>query len=325
MNRLPSCLAAAALAWSVGAAVHAQPVLDVNAAEAGDRSTVVDELIVTASPLGPAMWTATKGDSEVVILGAVSPLPHQPPWNTQRLELQLADAREVLLPPSGRVSALEAIPMALSANRLKLGRGQSLEQTLPPALRERYLYTLGIFGMDQSKYDGWKAGAAGFLMLSDMREKAGLSSAKPGSTIARLAKKYRKPVRVVGPGSIVALFNNAKTLSEEDHQRCLGLALDEIDREADFARPIATAWGKGDLETVRRGYPAPILDACLLKLPSYRALVGEGVNAAVAELEQALTKPGRAIAVIDLNFLLRANGVLDRLKANGAQITTPYD
>jgi len=309
----------------ISGAAQAQPVLDVNAADANDRSTVLDELVITATAAGPAMWTATKGDSEVVILGSVSPLPHQPPWDTRRFELQLKEAREVLIPPSGRVSPLQAASMALSTAKLKMPRGQSLELSLPPALRGRYLQTLSIFGMDQRKYDGWKPGAAGFLMLADMRERAGLSSAKPGSTVERMAKQYRIPVRVVGAGSISALFNNAKNLTEAEHERCLSMALEEIDRQADFARPIAAAWAKGDLETVRKGYSAPVLEACMMQLPSYRSLVGEGVNAAVSELEKALTKPGRAIAVIDLNYLLRRGGVLDRLKANGAEITAPYD
>lgn len=308
-----------------GVAAQAQPVLDVNAADPNDRSTVLDELVVTATPAGPAMWTATKGDSEVVILGAVSPLPHQPPWDTRRLELQLSDAREVLLPPMGRVSPVQAVSMALSRNRLKMPKGQSLELSLPEPLRTRYIQTLGVFRLDQRKYDDWKPGAAGFLMLSDMRENAGLSSAKPGSTVARMAKQHRAPVRIVGGSSVAKLFDNAKVLTQAEHERCLAMALDEMDREAALARPIADAWSRGDLETVRRGYPAPVLEACLMQMPSYRALVGEGVDAAVAELEKALTKPGRAVAVIDLNFLLRRNGVLDRLKASGAEITAPYD
>ena len=42
-------------------------------------------------------------------------------------------------------------------------------------------------------------------------------------------------------------------------------------------------------------------------------------------IHAALNRPGRSVAVIDLTFLLRRNGVLDRLKAEGDQVTVPTD
>jgi len=38
-----------------------------------------------------------------------------------------------------------------------------------------------------------------------------------------------------------------------------------------------------------------------------------------------LSRPGTTVAIIDLRLLLRANGVLDRLKAQGAEISVPKD
>ena len=71
--------------------------------------------------------------------------------------------------------------------------------------------------------------------------------------------------------------------------------------------------------------PTASKESRLTILAGAKVALPEGVNAAVVELEKALTKPGRAVAVIDLNYLLRRGGVLDRLQANGAQITAPYD
>jgi len=44
-----------------------------------------------------------------------------------------------------------------------------------------------------------------------------------------------------------------------------------------------------------------------------------------AAIEDSLKHPGKTVAVIDLRYLLRANGVLDRLKASGATITVPKE
>jgi len=45
----------------------------------------------------------------------------------------------------------------------------------------------------------------------------------------------------------------------------------------------------------------------------------------VAAIEQALKKPGHAIAVVPLRPLLAQGGVLDQLRAKGYTITTPGD
>jgi uncharacterized protein YbaP (TraB family) len=321
MNRLFALIAAALAASLLAGAAHAQIMLQD--ADPTDRSSVVDELVVSARPNGPAMWRVHKGDSEVIILGSIQPLPHQPPWDTRRMESLMEGARQVLLPPSGRVGGLQAVSMSLSTGKLKLPRGQRVDQVLSPQLRARYLETVSLFGMDERRYESWKPGAAGFLMLSDYREKVGLSTAKPGSTIERMAKARRIPVRIVGSGSVGQMFNGAKGLSDAQHQRCLALALDEIDREADYARPVAAAWAVGDIEAVRRAYPAPVLEACLLEVPSYRRLIDSGVTEATGLINEALAQPGKTIAVMDLNFLIRRGGVLDRMKAQGAEITAP--
>ena len=43
----------------------------------------------------------------------------------------------------------------------------------------------------------------------------------------------------------------------------------------------------------------------------------------VAQIEQALKKPGHAIAVVPLRPLLAQGGVLDQLLAKGFTVTTP--
>jgi hypothetical protein len=43
----------------------------------------------------------------------------------------------------------------------------------------------------------------------------------------------------------------------------------------------------------------------------------------VAAIEQALRKPGHAIAVVPLRPLLAQGGVLDQLRAKGFTVTTP--
>ncbi len=289
-----------------------------------DRSVVVDELVVTARPIGPALWRIRRGDAEVVILGSISPVPHRPPWDTRRVEAQIVGARQVLIPPTGRVSAADALSIGFTASRLKMPAGQSMRASLPPALRERYDQAIAGHNLKAEKYDSWKPGAAGFHMLADFREQAGFASGKPATTIQKMAKAAGVPVRVFGRGSLMSLFNGAKTLTPAQHLTCLSSALDEIDREARIGRAVAASWSEGDLEAVRQGYPAPALEACAMQAKNARSVIDRGVSEAVSEIESALEQPGRTVVVLDLNFILRRGGVLDRLQSK-AEVTMPTD
>jgi hypothetical protein len=98
--------------------------------------------------------------------------------------------------------------------------------------------------------------------------------------------------------------------------------VDQVQREAERAQTIAKAWSVGDLHAVRAAYgPAP-LERCL-EQASNAALIERGAADSARAIAEALNRPGKAVAVVDLNFLLRPNGVLDRLKAGGAEITVP--
>ena len=92
-----------------------------------------------------------------------------------------------------------------------------------------------------------------------------------------------------------------------------------------FRSPAAQALAAGDLKGVRKDYGAAQLERCLLQLRNYNQVLETTTVAWVKAVDAALAKPGKTAAVIDLRLLLRANGVLDRLKAQGAQISVPLE
>ena len=62
---------------------------------------------------------------------------------------------------------------------------------------------------------------------------------------------------------------------------------------------------------------------CLEDLPSIQALTERGTADAVTAIDEALSRPGKTVALVDLTYLDRTNGLLDRLKARGATISVP--
>jgi len=288
-----------------------------------DESAVVQELEVIHRPPGPALWRVTHGDSEVVIIGGLSPLPHMLQWNTIRVERALDSATVFFLPPSkAHVGLLDAVGMVLRQGALKAPHGD-MEASLPPALRARFERVRDSFHGDPKRYRAWKPAVAGLLLVADFRRAAGLSSDKPGTTLVKLAKAAHAEVRTVGAVNAKPLFDAAAKMTDAQNQACLSAALDDVEHEAGHARPAAEAWAEGDLKTLKAESSASLLDECLLQLPSVQALVEQGTRDAVKTINEALDRPGRSVALIDITFLLRPNGVLDRLKAEGAEIAVP--
>ena len=272
---------------------------------------------------GPALWKVTKGDAQVFILGAATPLPHLLQWDTLRLENALNGADALYLEPRPSLSPMELMRLAVNRGPLELSGGQTLEKVLPPPEKARFLRLMVTIHGKAQTYDRLKPAVAGLFLISDWRKAAGLSEGKPGTTVMHLAEDAHVPVRTVGDFRLDPFVDTASKLSMADNIACFDAAMDDIDHESSKARTMASAWATGDLKTVGETYKASLLTGCLMRIPSVQKLLDRGTDQGVQTVQAALIKPGKSVAVVDLNFLLRPNGVLDRLKAQGATITVP--
>lgn len=304
-------------------AVRAQPAAPEPPAAIPDESAVVQELEVVGRPPGPAMWKVSRGGSEVTILGAVTPIPHSLVWDQRRFQRALSGANSVLLQAPFRPSVLDMVGLLVRAQALRSSK--NLEQQLQPPLLMRFVAARETAHKDARRYAKWKPAVAGFLLLSDVRRAANLSEAKPGSTVRRMAQADKVQITNVGGykfGDIAGAFAN---LSDAANRACLEDALAQIDSELAHAEPAAKAWAAGDLRGVRNDYTAARMDRCLFQLRNYNQVLESTTAEWVKAVDAALAKPGKSAAVIDLRLLLRANGVLDRLKAQGAEISVPLE
>ena len=313
--RLPSLLIAALLAAFPASAQAPEPAIDLG-------SPLVEALEVTARPPGPALWRVRRGEAEVIVLGGVTPLPHALVWDTGRVERALDGAKALLIPPRPKVGVIDMAGLILGG-RGRFRDAAPLEQSLPAGLRQRFAAARVAAHRDETRYGRWKPQIAGFMLVADFREAAGLSSAKPASTLVKLAKAHRVPVREIGDYRLVPLAKEAARLDRETSLACLEDAVTQVESEASKSEALATAWAAGDLRGVRAAYGPPALERCVRQAPTAAALIERGTQQGVEAILAALERPGRTVAVIDLNYLLRANGVLDRLQARGAEVSAP--
>jgi hypothetical protein len=183
---------------------------------------------------------------------------------------------------------------------------------------------LALIHANPDKYAHLKPAVAGAVLIGDWRRAAGLSDAKPISTVEKLAAVDHVPLRHVGDFAAAPLARKIlDQMSPSADLACFDAAMDDIDREAARAPANAKAWANADLKAIGQTYTIAEFDRCLMQSPSVQGLLERGMTEGVQAIEQALQRPGKTVAIIDLNFLLRPGGVLDRLKAKGDAITLP--
>jgi uncharacterized protein YbaP (TraB family) len=312
---LQTSAAAAARAGVVGAKVPEAP---------GGSTLGPDGTVQVFKHLGgPALWKAVQGDSQVFILGAATPLPHLLQWNTLRVENALNGADALYLEPRPSFSPFELMRLAVDKGPLQLPRGQTLETVLPLPEKARYLHLVALIHGKTGTYNHWKPAVAGLFLIADWRKAAGLSEGKPGTTVMHLADDAHVPVQYVGDFKLDPYVATVGKLSMADNIACFDAAMDDVDRESAHVPAMAKAWADADLKTVGETYKVSLLTGCLQRIPSVEGLLDRGTEEAVRTIQLALLKPGKSVAVVDLNFLLRAGGVLDRLKAQGVQVSVP--
>ena len=329
-RRIPTLIGGAMLALTaLAASAHAQatpppPAADQLPVDPG--STVVSELLVIARPPGPALWLVEKNGAKLYVVGSAPPLPHQLKWNSPRLNRAMDQASLVLIPPEASVGPLQVTKFFLTGGGgVRQPFGKKLENRLPPDLKARFISARERAGRTEVPYKDWKPAVAGFILLSDFRQAAGLSEAKPVSTIERMAKAKGVKVKAMSQYRLGPILSSAGKLSDEGNLACLRDALTELEYDGNHPTDIGTDWANGDIASVRARYSTSAIQRCVIRTPGGAELLGEQIGDSTKALNEALNRPGVTIAVVDLAFLLPANGVLDRLKASGATVTSPAD
>ena len=311
---------ALAAALSVGMTIASSNVRS-QSTRGGTGATT--QIVVRAKP-GPALWSVTQGGSELVMLGAVTPVPQNGSWNTRLLAQALQGARLLLLSP-GSTPGLAWAEHFPDSQRYRLGQplGRTLALEVGPDATARFDMMAAAIGRPTSQYNHYRPGPAGMLLLEDSWRARGLSGARLDDEVVDLAKSAHVRTVRVDEGGTLPLIDAMPSMSRAQHAACLDQAMDQFDREGANAGAVFEAWAQGDLAALRGVY-SPV-DLCLDSIPG-------GVRRRTAArvvwlkaLKGALATPGRTVVVMDVSDLLEPSELLAALRTGGATVTSPRD
>jgi uncharacterized protein YbaP (TraB family) len=285
------------------------------------EGTLVDELVVSSNLGGPAFWKVSDGDSVVWVLGVPGSLPRGTSWDSRRLEIKLKGASALILPPKVKARPVVMTTFFLTNQKAFQTKGP-MEAELSPILRERFERDRASLRIKPDRTAKWKAGVAGAILAGEMRKPLKLNDDQPEARIVALARKAGvKPVRAGAGIDPMPAVRSLLTLDAAGHRVCLEDALDEVEAGRGRISAAARGWASGDVRTAltaERGF-----DRCLARLPTLSAISRRGMNDTSGAIERQMTRPGKAVAVVELRQLLAQGGVLDQLRARGFRVETP--
>jgi hypothetical protein len=329
--------------WCLASPVMAQssPVESAPAQHIDSEGVLeLETMVVTGAQPGPGMWKVSRGDHGLWVLGTLSPLPSGISWKSDEVRSILEQADQVLGMPGlvldadiGVFKGLMLLPSALKAG--KNPEGKTLSEVLPAdvyarwaALKPRY------FGKDKGIEKKRPILVANELYAKANR-KAGLGQ-KPVITPVIEAVLKRRKMKMT-PTTLKIMIDDPKAAIKDftregvNDLECFRASLDRVEKDIPEMVDRANAWSVGDLEALRALPSEKQAGACISALTSGEFARKRGMSDVEARVraqwlkvaEEALQKNRVTFAILPIAELLKPDGYLSYLQAQGYLVEAP--
>lgn len=293
------------------AGTGAAPVL---AQEAEDR---VDDIVVTARRAGAPMWTVERGDSTVILVGAISGVPRDFAWRPEALEEATARSQRILYPTVGEASFSDIMRMMWRIRTIaRLPNGTTSADYLPPELQAR------LEAVMAGERGDWRTKS--FVGLSfDLFDKAGRERRTGGAVdvVKRAARASRISGAPVGTVRGDELVEGLISDPPAQYIPCVEAVLAAAEAGPEGAAARLEAWRTLRVVEVLAQPLDRAYDQCW---PSGDPEIAPLVRTQWRDATQAaLAQPGVTMGVASLRILAEPGGVLDQLEAEGLDVRGP--
>jgi uncharacterized protein YbaP (TraB family) len=316
-------------AFAAAALLFAGGLARADAVSSPTTDWAMEVVVVEAAQKGPPLWRLKKGDSEVWILGKVGQLPKGIAWNKAQLEQVVDGAKEVVLPPeasTGFFGMFEVGWFILThRDALSMPHGKKLEPSLQPDIRDRFVKAHETIGTKADRYQDDSPLIAGFKLLGDYAKKTNMVDQIPEISVRKIADAKNVKVRRVANYDAKPLVKDMLRLPLEAGYSCLDNALTDYETMTLHAAPLAEAWAVGDIAGIKAHYASSMLESCVKQSRKYGELDRRAVDDMTGAVNEALSKPGKTVMVMDIGWLFRATGIADQLRKEGVVIEGPAE
>ena len=285
------------------------------------QAAELDEVVVLARRSGAPMWTVTRGDTTLILVGAITRIPRDLSWRPDDLEAAAARSDLILFPQQGRASVTDLLRVIWRARTIGLmPEGRTTADYLTPAYQARLE---AVMAGDRNQ--DWRTRSLLFVGFDLMQDKAGYRRGGTGDdamdVIRRAARRADVTVRPVGTVRGDELIDSLIAAPQTAHVPCVEAAIAAAELGPDAARERAEDWRALRVAAVIASPIDQALDRCWpWGDPELAPQLRQQWATAI---ETAMVSPGVTMGVAPIRLLADEGGVLDGLVARGFEVVGP--
>lgn len=281
----------------------------------------LDEVVVLARRSGAPMWTITRGDSTLLLVGSIRAIPRDVVWHPEALEAATAKADLILLPQEGRASFSDILRVIWRARTIgRMPQGDTTATYLSPEYQAR-LEAL----MAGERNQAWRTQSLLFTSIDLMQDKAGFGAGRDApdavDVVRRSGRRARIDMRPVGTVRGDELVDSLINAPQTVHVRCAERAIAAAEAGPEASRERAVDWRAFRVPEVVN---SPIEQALNVCWPWGDPEIAPQLHQQwAAAVETAMISSGTTMGVAPVRLLAEDGGVLDSLEARGFEIEGP--
>ncbi|MCR9180283.1 MAG: TraB/GumN family protein [Erythrobacteraceae bacterium] len=289
------------------------------AATAQDPAASENSIVVTAQRSGAPMWTIDTPTGTIILVGEIRAIPKTTPWQPDRLMDATAEAQRVILGARPKISPGDVLRLMFSGSKFtKLPDKTEASKYLSDAQWAR----LAALGEAHDEDYARKS----FLLTSFQMLRKELrfnrdTADDASDVVKKAADKADVPIERAATLRGEDLIDNLADAEPAAHIPCLTAAMDAVEAGPDIVEQRGADWRRYDIPAVMANPLEQALGQCW---PWADETLGSELRTIWLEaINRAQAEPGVTLAVAPLRVLAESDGVLDRLEAQGLDISGP--
>jgi uncharacterized protein YbaP (TraB family) len=289
------------------------------AAQEADPAPTENSIVVTAQRSGAPMWTIDTPSGTIILVGEIRAIPKTTPWQPDRLKDATAQASRVILGAKPRISPGDVLRLIFSGSKFtKLPDKTVASEYLAPEQWAR-LEALGT--AHDEDYARKSFLLTSFQMLRKELRFNRDTADDASDVVSKAADKAKVPTTRAATLRGEDIIDNLADAPPDAHIPCLSAAMDAVESGPDIVEQRGADWRRYDIPAVMANPLESALGQCW---PWADETLGSELRTIwVDQITAAQSQPGVTLAVVPLRVLAEPDGVLDRLSAQGLDISGP--
>jgi uncharacterized protein YbaP (TraB family) len=302
----------AVIIW-LALAIHATPLA------AQDHAPTENSIVVTAQRSGAPMWTIDTPTGTIILVGEIRAIPKTTPWQPDRLKDATGQAQRVILGARPKISPGDILRLMFSGSKFtKLPKKTVASDYLDDAQWAR------LAALGEAHKEDYARQSFLFTSFEMLRKELRFNrdtADDASDVVSKAADKAKVPTTRAATLRGEDIIDNLADAPPAAHIPCLTAAMDALEVGPDIVEQRASDWRRYDIPAVMANPLEQALGQCW---PWADETLGSELRTIwVDNITAAQGQPGVTLAVVPLRVLAETDGVLDRLSAQGLDISGP--